>query len=110
MTRITKTLISSIALLSIAVTAHAGEDTFDTRFHYDKSASVEANYSSFEETAQQACRAEIKRAERLQGRIPLNDKARFDRSCNAQLMDKVVAATKISVFIAYHDTQKSQLG
>ena len=110
MTRITKTIISTIALLSVATTAQAGESTFDTRFNFDKSASIEANYNNFEATAKEACRAEIKRVERLEGRLPLSDKNRFNNSCQRQLMDRVVSATKVSVFIAYHDTKTSKLG
>jgi len=110
MTRITKTIISTIALLSVATTAQASDNTFDTRFDYDKSASVEANYKNFEETADQACRAEIKRVERSEGRLPLAVKSSFNISCQRQLMNKVVAASKVTVFIAYHDAQISKLG
>jgi len=105
MTRITQSLISTFALLSIATTAQAGEETFDTAFSFNSVATIETNYANFEKTAKAACRAEIKRVERLHGRMPLTDTARFDRTCQKQLLNRAVAQTKVNVLIAYHQDQ-----
>lgn len=87
---------TAVVALCFIPTAHADDD-FSVSFNYNSSAPIEETYESFERTAEDAC--QIKNFRRVGG--PLR-KFKLERICKADLMDKIVTATRSQTLMAFH--------
>lgn len=88
MTHTLKTALGTLALITVAGTASAG-DTFNASFHYDNTLSASANLEIFENTATQACRAEMSRVG-----FRITEGRREMQACEKQLLKSAVRRTK----------------
>lgn len=95
MTRTTKLLMITAALITAnGATAYAG-DTFQASFAYDATAQTSVNLERFEATAQKICNAEMSRAGFR------STEGRFERrQCEADLLARAVKSTKSRSLIA----------
>ena len=98
MTKYYRALVAGLCVANFASNAFAGTDTFETTFTYNKHASMVSNYQNFERTAKLACRAEVGR----DGRQSLAISAKLEQKCEAELLTKVVNATRSEILIAHH--------
>lgn len=83
----------AIGFAAVTVTSGAFAQEAETvKFRYDKTATIEANYSDFKRTARRACD---------DGSILYSHT--LEQACRADLLDQAVPATKQDAFIAYHE-------
>ena len=85
--------------MATSATAHAADNTFKATFKFDKTASVENNYSAFRDQARLACRAEKERA----GWRRTESSTGQQRKCERQIMSKAIKATKSPMMAALHN-------
>ncbi len=100
MTHFKTLIIATAAILSIAGTASAAEQTYQTTFTIDQSASPEVQYENFVKTAKASCAAEARRA----GYRVSETSSWAQRKCERQLVKNAVKATKSKALIAFHNS------
>lgn len=98
MTTLSKALIAAAALLTVSGAA-AAENTFEAKFSFTPTDSVETIYDQFETTAAKACKADASQTRSLSVRT------KIESDCRKQLIDGAVEASNLLTLIAYHQEQ-----
>jgi len=97
----TLTAIAAAAIISLSATSTASATDVNTQtsFSYNKSASADANYASFQRTANAACKAQLKSA----GFRGTESTSWELRKCERDLITRAVKTTKNKDLIAFHN-------
>ena len=99
MKKIINRTIAIIALVTIAGTAHAKNDTFQATLSYNENAPVEVAYKELKESATDACVQEALRA----GFRYAEPKSWQVRKCTRELVEQATQASGNKQLIAFHE-------
>ena len=97
----TLTAIAAAAIIALSAsgTASAANAQTETSFTYNKDASADANYASFQKTAAAACKTQLSSA----GYRATESTSWEMRKCTNDLVQRAVKATKNKGLIAFHN-------
>lgn len=92
--------IIATAAFALPLTAPAfAEETFEAQFSYDRNASADEIYAGFRATAEQACKADMRRTSRM----PIRTTYKLLAACQAELVTSAVKSVNMATLSALHE-------